>query len=249
MSRAGATPIGLVVVALCACSHPPRDAGHPPRDPARTLSELLECNDRAVGGTALRAAQSVEYELDIVEPTFSVRGRYRADRKGTASIDIFASGRRVFSEGWNGSAGWQLPQDTQDTIPTSEAGAAPLRHGIEQPGHLWTLKDMTRNGHTVELIDDPGEGPADSPLIQLTLRDGFESWYRIDPSTCQVVGKRDFRAFHPDVDPEERWLEARFTDFRTEGGITRAWTTFNVDLATGDTIGTTRLLSVRYTPD
>ncbi|MDH3456066.1 MAG: hypothetical protein OER90_04425 [Gemmatimonadota bacterium] len=213
------------------------------------LDELLDCNDRAVGGASLRAARSVEYELDIVESTFSVRGTYTADREGTAHIDIFAAGERVFSEGWNGSTGWQLPQGARDTIPTSDAGAAALRHGLEQPGHLWTMKDMVRNGHSVELVDDAVQGPASTRLVKLTLKDGFESWYRIDSSSCQVVSKRNFRAFHPDVDPEERWIESRFADFRSDGEITRAWTTFDVDLVTGDTVGTTRIISVHTTPD
>lgn len=235
----------LLVVPLAACGSAADDSVDELDSAGANLADLLACNDRAIGGDALRGARRVEYDLEIVEPAFTAQGQYVADRAGTVRIDIFVDGERVFSEGWDGSAGWQLPRGATDPVPTSEAAATPLRHGLEQPGHLWTLQDMTRNGHTVELVEDVEQSASGTHLVKLMLQDGFETWYRIDPSTCYVIGKRDFRAFHPDVDSEERWIESRFEDFRSEGGVTRARTILNVDLATGDTVGRTRLVSVR----
>ena len=230
---------------LAACKPTPDDSANSVLSRDASITDLLACNDRAVGGDALRQLQRVEFDLEIVEPTFEVEGVYVAARDSAVRIDIFADGQRVFSEGWDGSAGWQLKQGETEPVPTSEAGAAALRHGLEQPGHLWTLQDMVENGHTVELVADGGREVPGTRLVRLTLRDGFESWYRIDYANCHVVAKRDFRAFHPDVDSEERWIESRFEDFRSQDGVTRAWTTLDVDLATGDTVGRTRLVAVR----
>ena len=224
----------------------------PDRQPERvadplTLGEILACNDSVVGGSALRRVRQVEYDLHIVEPTFEVRGLYRADRAGTMRIDIFAEGQRVFSEGWDGTAGWQLPQGRTVAVPTSEAGAAALRHGLEQPGHLWTLQDMKGNGHSVEL-DEAADSTDDAHVVRLTLADGFQSWFWIDAASCLVTKTRDFRAFHPDVVAEERWIENHFRDYRTDAGVTRASTTLNVDVMSGDTVGRTMLLAVRTEP-
>ena len=209
-----------------------------------TLAELLACNDQAVGGASLRAMNEVEYDLHIVEPTFEVDGVYRATRSGTARIDIYAGDTRVFSEGWDGSTGWQLPQDADEPIPTSPEGGAALWHGLELPGHLWTFADLGDRGHTVTLDPDPNLPPSEEQL-HVTLTDGFEAWYVLDRGTCLITRKRDFRAFHPDVDPEEIWIETHFSDFREASGVTRAWTTTNVNATTGDTIGVTTLRAVR----
>jgi hypothetical protein len=234
-----------LLVLLAACRTAPAGSADSMLSRDASLTDLLACNDRAIGGDALRQQQLVEFDLEIVEPSFEVDGFFVAARDSAVSIDIFADGERVFSEGWDGSAGWQLQQGATEPVPTSEAGAAALRHGLEQPGHLWTLQDMVKNGHTVELVTDLGQEDPGTRLVKLTLRDGFESWYRIDYTNCHVVAKRDFRAFHPDVDSEERWIESRFEDFRSQDGVTRAWTTLDVDVVTGETVGRTRLVAVR----
>ncbi|MDA0327923.1 MAG: hypothetical protein O2958_02755 [Gemmatimonadetes bacterium] len=230
---------------LAACQAPRAEGPNATPAVDEELASLLACNDRAIGGEALRAIQAVEFDLEIVEPGFSLTGLYRADRAGVVRIDVFAGTERVFSEGWEHGAGWQLPQGASVPVPIDESAAAPLWHGLEQPGHLWTLQDMTRNGHVVELVDDPESVSSETALVKVTLRDGFEVWYRLDRSSCRILANRDFRAFHPDIDPEQRWIETRFEGFQAEDGVTRARTSFNVDLASGDTIGRTRLLAVR----
>lgn len=230
----------------------PGCAADSPRDQPATLEpsfdEVVACNDSAVGGDELRRIQSVEYDLRIREPSFEVDATYSAHRSGIARIDILSDGVRVFSEGWEGAAGWQLPQGATEPEPTSEVGGAALRHGLEQPGHLWTLADMRSQGH--DLVEDrDAEASPDERVAHLTLTDGFESWYWIDTGRCLVTRKRDFRAFHPDADPEETWIETRFDDYRTTEGVTRAWATYAADLTSGDTIAITRVRAVRTTFD
>lgn len=227
------------ILAVVACGGA-ADTSVAPTDP---LTALLRCNDRVIGGAALRAAAAVSYQLAITEPSFSVTGRYRAQRSGTAAIDIFADGVRVFSEGWDGTAGWQLGRDATERTPATAQAEAPLRHGIEQPGHLWTLADMRPNGHRVERVDEAVPS-TDTTLVHLTLRDGFELWFTIENASCLVVASRSFRAFHPDVDSTQRWTETRFANFERHDGVLRPMMSYNIDLVSGDTIGRTRILTV-----
>jgi hypothetical protein len=232
----------LLILAACRTG-PMATSGQEPA-PTYPFPALIACNDSVVGGDALRHLERVEFDLRIVEPGFQVDGTYSADRRGAVRIDIFSEGVRVFSEGWDGTTGWQLHQGEHEPQPTSVEAAAPLRHGWEQPGHLWTLQDMARLGHTVE-EDRSVESPDGTRVAHLTLRDGFESWLWIDTSSCLVTRKRDFRAFHPDLDATETWIETRYADFRTLDGVTRPWSAYNIDLSTGDTIGVTTLEAAR----
>lgn len=212
------------------------------------LEELVECHDQAVGGEVLRAADTVEYELQIEEPTFEVTAVYRARRPETMRIDVFSGEKRVFSEGLEQGVGWQLPGGAEKPVPTSEEGTAALRHGLQRPGHLWTLADMERLGHRLELVDREVLDGTPHTVLQLTLSDGFETWYWIDESTCHIVRSRDFRAFHPDQDPDRVWLETLYDELRRTDGVTRAHRTRNVNLETQEVLATTRLLKVELDP-
>lgn len=226
--------IGPLVLALVGCAPAPTE-----------LDQLLACHDKAVGGPSLRALTAVEYDLEITEPTFSVQGHYRATRAGTMRIDIVAGGKRVFSEGFDHGAGWQMEADSTRRTPVSADGSAALRHGIEQPGHLWTLADMIPNGHAVELVaPDAGDDPA-SRILKVTLRDGFATWYWVDTTSCLVTKSRNFRAFHPDADSTRKWTETHRAGYERHDGVMRPMLEFNVDLLTGDTIGRGRVVSVR----
>jgi hypothetical protein len=216
---------------------------------ATELARVLACNDRAVGGPALRRVNRVRYELQIEEPGFTAVGHYAAERLGRAQIDVFVAEQRVFSEGWDGHAGWQLPQGATKPVATSPDGAAALRHGIEQPGHLWTLADMPQNGHAVEFVGRDSIQGTNYYVVKLTLRDHFESWYWLNPLSCLIERNRNFRAFHPDLDPKRRWTETLFDDYRVDQGVMRSYLSRTVDMATGAVIGTTRILKLTNDTD
>lgn len=240
LKRLSVTGVGLLAVG----------GGVPPvraTEPA-DLAALVGCHDRAVGGRALRAASGVEYELELVEPGFTASAVYRAWRPASMRIDVFVEGERVFSEGLAGGEAWKLPGGATERQPTDPEGAAALWHGVERPGHLWTLADMTARGHELELVDRETTNGARYAVLELTLSDGFQTWYWLDEASCRIVKSRDFRAFHPDLDPERVWVETIFEDFRTTDGVTRAHRSRNVDLATGETLGTTTVVAVRLDP-
>jgi hypothetical protein len=223
----------------------------PLRSPDPTLDRLLACHDRAMGGAALRAVNRIEYHLAIEEPGMSLRGRYRAVREGIGGrmrIDVFSDSTRVYSEWWDGRRAWQLAEGADAPAESRVDGAEALRHGLEQPGHLWTLADMPANGHTVKLAGRDFIAGTLYHVVQLTLSDGFTNWYWVHPGTCRIERSRNFRSFHPDQDPGRRWLEAAFDHFRSIDGVTRAFRERTVDLSTGAVVGTTRILAVRLDP-
>jgi hypothetical protein len=220
-----------------------------PSDP--TLDRLLVCHDRAVGGPALRSVRRVEYDLSIEEQGMSLRGRYRAVREGIAGrmrIDVYAGDTRVFSEWWDGRHAWQLPQDAQAAAESKVEGSDALRHGLEQPGHFWTLADMPRNGHALTLeVRDTADSKA-YQVVRLTLADGFTTWYWLNPSTCHIERSRTFRSFHPDQETKRKWIETVFDDFRTSDGITHPYRDRSRDLMKDTTIATSRILALRFDP-
>ncbi len=211
-------------------------------------TRCLACHDSAAGEPTLRRVRQLEYRIEIKEAGATLRGRYRATRDGRMRIDVFAEGTRVYSEGWDGRQGWQQPQDASEPIGSTAEAAAALRRGVAQPGHLWTLADMPRNGHTLKLLGRELVGGTRYYVVRLTLADGFRSWYLVDPTTCLIARKRDFRAFHPDQDPSQKWVESVFDEFRTVGGITKPYRTRDVDRASGKTMSTTRVLEIAVDP-
>lgn len=214
------------------------------------LEALLSCHDQAVGGDALRARQAIFQRIEIVEPAFTLEGRYRARRTGRMRIDVFAEdGTRVFSEGLDGEHPWQLHQDQAEPERVDEAAAAALRHGLEQPGRFWSLADMPGNGHALELLEPETVDGTAYQVVKLTLSDGFETWYWVDAETCLIDRSRNFRAFHPDLDPERTWIESRFEGFERRGGALGATRVRNVDLASGEILGTTTVLETVIDPE
>jgi hypothetical protein len=213
------------------------------------LQQLIEANTQARGGReVLGAVQVIEYELTIDEPTFSVDAVYRADRQGRMRIDIYASGERVFSEGFDGARGWQWPGDAEHAMDPSPDGEAALRHGPQLPGHILGFHELEERGHRVELAGEEEFEGAHQPLLKVTLSDGHEAWYALDPESFLVVRQRDFRAFHPDVDAERKWHETRGQDFRTVEGLTRAFRTQTFDLSSGEVISTVTVRELRVNP-
>ena len=226
-------------------------AGGRPSTSDPSLDRLVACHDRAVGGGSLRTVQRLDYDLAIEEQGMVLRGRYRAAREGIAGrmrIDVYAGETRVFSEAWDGRRAWQLPQDAEEAVQARREGADGLRHGLEQPGHFWTLADMRRNGHTLALEGSDTADGRTYQVVKLTLADGFPTWYWINPATCLIERSRTFRAFHPDQDSTRTWLETVFEDFRTANRITRPYRDRSRDLARDTTIATARILALKFDP-
>src|SRR5687768_13137569 len=65
-----------------------------------TLDGLLRDHAAARGGAArIESMRNIALDLEIVEPGFTVDGRYAATRDGCMRIDVFAGGKHAISEG------------------------------------------------------------------------------------------------------------------------------------------------------
>ena len=222
-----------------------------PATPASNLTvrELVDRHTEARGGReALQAIHSLEYSLRIEEPGYTVDAVYRIQRAGRMRIDIFADGNRVFSEGYDGLHAWQWPQDKRYGEPVSEDGEAALLHGIQLPIHINGLHQMTHQGHLVGYLGMKQFNGKDTYGLKIVLKDHTEVFYFLDPDTWQIIGNRDFRAFHPAVDSEKKWHETRFSDFREVEGVTRAFVSENYDLKTGERVGRTTITDIKVNP-
>ena len=211
-----------------------------------SLQQVLEKHQATLGNIdAWRQLESLTFKLEIKEPTFEAEGVYRISRLGKMRIDIFVDGQQVFTEAYTGEAAWQWqPGQAQVRIIGGKKAAA-LRHGIEMPGHLYTLLDMQAQGHKLQYVGDEIRDGSAAHILLLTLKDGHEKYYIIDAKSGVMVASRDQRAFHPDIDETEVLVESRPGDFREIGGVIRSFQVEDHDLSNNEWLGTTRIVDVK----
>jgi hypothetical protein len=159
-------------------------------------------------------------------------------------IDVFIGGKRVFTEGFDGTEGWQMPGNATSAKPASPEGAAALRHSGQLPTNVLGLHEMAAHGHRLELA---GREEIDGILyyaLDLTLDDGFRTRYFVDPKRFLVVRSRVRKALHPDNDPTPTRIETVWSDFRPVSGVLFPFAARDTDLATGKLLQTTTLLEM-----
>ena len=139
---------------------------------ADTLEDILQQHSKTIGQIeSWEKLKDLTYELDIKEPSFSLKGIYRVTRSGKMRIDIFAGGQHVFTEVFNGHIGWQWQQGDKNPEVIKSEPAAVLRHGIEMPGHVFSLMDMQKNGHQLSYIGEEQWQGMPVHLLELKLKD------------------------------------------------------------------------------
>jgi len=242
VSRGGVVALLLGLgVAACTATRP----DHATSPGAMPLEDLIRRHIEARGGeAAIEAIQSLEMDLRIVEPTFAVTGLYRVDRQGRMRIDIFSEGRRVFSESYDGSHGWQLPEDGPGPVP-SEKGTAALRNSAQSPTKVLGLHEMEAHGHQ---LASAGREKIDGiyyHVVVLTLDDGQVERYYIDPRSFLITRSRAVRPLHPDIDATPTTIETVYSDFRKVSGVSFGYLSVDTDLTTGQVLQTTTLIEVR----
>lgn len=209
------------------------------------LLDLVARNTEARGGrAAIEAIQSLEARLRIVEPTYTAEGVWRVDRRGRMRIDVFIGGKRVFTEAFDGVNGWQMAGDAERAKAASPEGAAALRHSAQLPTSVLGLHEMAAHGHRLELAGREEIGGAPYYAVVLTLDDGFETRYSLDPSSFLVTRSRVRKALHPDNDPTPTTIETVWSDFRRVSGVLFPFEARDTDLATGKLLQTTTLLEM-----
>jgi hypothetical protein len=219
------------------------------RPPESEVDRIVRLNTEARGGTAaIERVRSLRYHLTIVEPSFTVDGIYEVDRSGRMRIDILREGKRVFTEAFDGRAGWQQGENDEHGTPASAEGSAALWHGTQSPDKVFGLHEMTRLGHRVELAGFEEIDGTRYARVRVTLKDGWETMLYLDPSTWLVARTRDHKALHVDLDPAKRPLEESLLDVRPVEGVPRSFRAVSRDLSSGAVVQTTTLTAIEVNP-
>lgn len=214
-----------------------------------TLQQVIDrCTEASGGKAAIEAVQSVQISLHIKEPKFEVDGVYVADRKMRMRIDIYAGDKRVYTEAFDGTAGWQMGESgaAQDSKPE---GSAALWHGIVTPGKMFGLHEQASLQNKVELEGREIVDGINYFVILLTLKDGFAIRYYVNPTTWLIERSRDTRAFHPDLDATRQITESRKFDFRKVNGVMYSFKSQTVDLKTGNVLSEDTVKEIKINPD
>ncbi len=218
---------------------------------AADLDTILAENARAHGGDAYAEVDALRVRLRIQEPTFEVEGVYHATRDGRMRIDIYAEDQRVYAEGLGAKCAWEWRPDQ----PAEELGqcvgakeTAALRHGIELPGHFYTIEQVRARGAKVELIGAEQTDTGAEWQVRVTLADGHWRDYFIDQDTYRINRGRDQRAFHPGVDPLEITVETRLEAPQLLDGVLRFMRQESFNGVTGEWLNTTTVIEAEHNP-
>ena len=199
------------------------------------------------GAAAIEAVRTFECDIHIVEPTFEVEGTYVATRDGRMRMDISMEGKRVFTEALDRGQAWSWSPD-EGVREGSAAGVAALRHGIEFPVKLFGMHEMQSRGHRLEPAGRESLDGIDYHVLRLTLDDGFEVRYYLNPETWLIDRERTQRAMHVDVDPSPQWIETIYSDYRPIGGVLFSHKQVERQVATGTVLSTGTIREIHINP-
>ena len=239
-----------LIVVLVACSSPESTNDNASARPSTfgSVGDLIEQNTDALGGqSALDSVQTMVKRSLIVEGDYRDIAVFATDRNGRMRVDIFADRERVFAESYDGEDAYQWnPKDGQSAA--SERGTIALSHTPQLPNHIFRLKDVEANGHSLVIVGQESIEGTDYAVLKLTLADGFENFLWFDTNSGFVTRVRNQRALHVDIDDEEKVIESRISDFRRVGPIVHPHKVIETDLQTGETLVDITLLAVELNP-
>ena len=195
------------------------------------LDLLIERYVAARGGHAAMQAQSAlrlkstNHEGEW-NPTFD----FRVMKPGYMWIRAQYDDGFIYTEGFDGSRGWEMPGDKPAEYVDGAAGRA-LNQGAQSPIHLYGLHHMTDLGASVQLggcatIDDK-----DYYVVNVVSRFGTDIDYYLNRDTYIVERGRSVRPLHPTADPTPILIEERWIDFRMVEGVLHpfGYSLWNVD--------------------
>lgn len=227
--------LGGLIVLWIACA--------PSIQPEPDLAVVLERHAEARGGrTALESLHSMEVELEITEPEFTVSGRYVATRDGWMRIDIHAGGERVFTEALGPDGGWQMHADGIP-LDLSADGERALVRGIH--GNLYGLHELADIGFEQTLVGRSERDGKSVWEIEQTAPDGFSQRIFLDAETYLVSSAVETAALHPDIDSSETRQETFYREYRPAGELLFPARMEKIDRQTEERIQTTLVQAVR----
>ena len=215
--RALACAVGLCLAVRAGGAEPP------------SAKEIVDRYVEARGGAEkLRNLRSVVYrgeyrEGDLVMPNAAMA----LQRPFYKLVGDPAKPNPEFAEGYDGSA-WEFYGDPGIVLRTVGAASAASRHGLEIDG---PLADFERKASTVALMGSEKVGGRDAYRLRVRMMDGFEQDELIDSENWRLIAERKvapIHAFGKSVASEER-----FGDYRPVEGVLFAFSTREVEIATG----------------
>ena len=213
-----------------------------------TLDEVIRRNTLARGGAAaLDRVHALQIDVELLEGGQTITGPYAANIDGMVRVDIYVAGKNVYSEGVDRQGVWRWTGGAGPAEPSKAEGAAnALTNGAEQ--HLFGWHRFAERGHQMELMPAEMIDGVTYQVVKVNFTTGQTSYFYVDPVSWQIVRRRDERAYHPDNDQTKQRVESRFFDFVGVGGIVVSQRSEDIDLATGKTLATSRVLSRRINP-
>jgi hypothetical protein len=232
---------GFGAIATLAFAAPVRVHARAPK----TLSEVLDRHTRARGGArAIEAINSQDTQLTIMERGSALDARYRCNKAPMYRIDIFASSRHVFAEGLDRKGVWLWPDGTPEATDGVPDARRTALQGIEF--NLYGLHQFSSRGHKLTLLGRETIGLTSYYVIQIEMIDGYETVIFLDPDTWLVAHRRDFRAFHPDMDATRKNTDNFYRDYRAVNGVLTAFYQEQSDRKTASIINTTTVKRMEY---
>jgi hypothetical protein len=230
--------LGLLVFTAAVCALPA---------PAADLGTIVANNQKAVAGEQDSSGiASMEIDLAMQDHGDAFDADYKVTRDGRMRIDILKGGKRVYTEAYDGHRGWDWGQD--GSAPVVDPHDVALWHGTQFPGAIFALKDMRANGHKLEYTGRESLDGVDYYVLKLTLSDGFVTYRYVNPKTWLIERGRDFRAFHPALDPHQTWVETRWSDYRAVEGLRYAFLSSDTDLVSGKSLASQKVTSLKINP-
>lgn len=210
-----------------------------------TLASIVRRHTKAMGGAAaLDRIRSKRAVLAIQESGQRFDAVYQCTADPAWRIDIYVGGKHMFCEGLDAAGPWLWPGGdaaARDAVPDARRTGI---QGIEF--HLFGLHRFPERGHMLTLDAPQMIDGVRYHVIRVVMRDAYETFLFINPANWLIERRRDERAPHPDIDAKRKFVETRYSDFRSVQGVVSAFRNVQTDLNTGKTINTSTVESVAY---
>lgn len=212
-----------------------------------TLAELIRRHTKARGGASrLDAVHALSTDVAITEKGSTVQAHYSCNDSPAWRIDVYAQGKHVFCEGLDSGGPWLWPSadsSPHDAVPDARKTGI---QGIEF--NLYGLHRFAARGHVLSFDGREFLDGVDYYVIKVVMKDSYETYLYINPTTWMIDRRRDFRAFHPDIDPQKAYAEKRYSDFRTVMSIVWPFFEKQVNWKTGAEVNSTLVKNIVYNP-
>lgn len=212
-----------------------------------SLAEVIKRHTSARGGAArLDVVHALSTDVAITEKGSTLQAHYSCNDSPAWRIDVYAQGQHVFCEGLDEAGPWLWPagdSSAHQAVPDAKKTGI---QGIEF--NLYGLHRFPQRGHVLSLDGRELLDGVDYYVIKVVMKDSYETYLYISPTTWMIDRRRDFRAFHPDIDPKKAYAEKRYGDFRTVDGIVSPFSENQVNWKTGEEVNSTLVNSIVYNP-